>query len=104
MPENRRRSFYANVLDEAERQELRAAAAVQDIDEEIAVMRVRIKSLVKSEDIEALTRCMNTLARLVATRYNVTHHEKKGIKEAMTNVLRDVALPLGIVLGDKFTK
>jgi hypothetical protein len=104
MPEKRRRSFYANVLDEAERQELRAAAAVQDIDEEIAVMRVRIKSLVKSEDIEALTRCMNTLARLVATHFNVTKHEKRGIKEAMTNVLRDVALPLGIVLGDKFMK
>lgn len=104
MPEKRRRSFYANVLDEAERQELKAAAALDGIDDEIALMRIRIKNLARSEDIDDLTRCMNTLARLVATRFNVTKHEKRGIKKAMSNVLRDIALPLGIVLGDKLMK
>jgi len=41
----------------------------------------------------------NTLAGLVKTRYNITKEQKKGLKEAIGNVLRDVALPLGIGIG-----
>ena len=41
----------------------------------------------------------NTLARLVRTRYNITKEQKKGLKEAIGNVLKDVALPLGIGIG-----
>ncbi len=104
MSQKSRRSFYASVLDEAERQELKAAANVDGIDDEIALIRVRIKDLARSEDIEDLTRCLSVLARLVTTRYNVSKNDKKGIKEAMTNVLRDIALPLGIVVGDKLLK
>lgn len=104
MPEKSRRSFYANVLDEAERQELKAAAALDGIDDEIALMRIRIKKLASSENIDDLTRCMTTLARLVATRYNVTKHDKKGLKEAFANVLRDIALPLGIIAGNKLLR
>ena len=41
----------------------------------------------------------NTLARLIRTRFNISKKDKKGLKEAITNVLRDVALPLGIGIG-----
>jgi len=41
----------------------------------------------------------NALARLVKTRYNITKEQKKGLKEAIGNVLRDIALPLGIGVG-----
>lgn len=101
MPERKRRSFYANVLDEAERQELKAAAALDGIDDEIALMRFRIKQLARTTNVDDLTRCMTALCRLVSTRYNVTKHEKKGIREAMTTVLRDIALPLGIHVLEK---
>lgn len=101
MPKRKRRSFYANVLDEAERQELKAAAALDGIDDEIALMRFHIKQLARTTSTDDLTRCMNSLCRLVSTRYNVTKHEKKGIREAMTTVLRDIALPLGIKILDK---
>ncbi|MCJ7520976.1 MAG: hypothetical protein MUP21_01960 [Dehalococcoidia bacterium] len=43
----------------------------------------------------------NTLARLLRTRYNLSQHEGKGIKDAITNVLTDLAIPLGVNLGTK---
>jgi hypothetical protein len=102
MSEKRHRSFYSNALDEAERQELRSAVALEGIDDEIAVIRLRIKKLVKSEDIDDLTRCTNALCRMLMTRYAVEGKSKKSLKEALTNVLRDIALPLGIAaIGKK---
>jgi len=98
------RRFYTQALDEAELVDFQAAAGIEGIDDEITLMRLRIKDLVHVEDIEPLAMAMRTLARLVATRYNVGRHDKKGIKDAIGNVLRDIALPLGIVAGQKFLK
>lgn len=90
------RSFYSNALDEAERLELKSAVAIEGIDDEIAVMRVRIKKLVRSADIEELTRCTNALCRMLTTRYAIEGKSKKSLKAALGNVLRDIALPLGL--------
>ena len=95
MAGKRPRSFYSSALDEAERIELRSAVALEGIDDEIAVMRVRIKKLIKTTDIEELTRCTNALCRMLITRYAIEEKSKRSIKEAIGNVLRDVALPLG---------
>ena len=46
----------------------------------------------------------NALARLVRTRYNISKADKKGLKEAIGSVLRDVALPLGIGIGATLNK
>jgi hypothetical protein len=103
MPEKPRRprSFYASALDEAERLELRSAFTLDGIDNEIAVLRVRIKKLVKSDDIEELTRCTNALCRMLITRYTVEGKSKRSLKQAIGNVLRDIALPLGIAVITK---
>ena len=96
------RRFYTQALDEAEKVEFAAAAGIVGIDDEIALMRLRIKRLVHTDDIDPLAIAMRTLARLVATRYNISKHDKKGIKAAIGAVLRDIALPLGITLGSQF--
>jgi hypothetical protein len=95
MAEKRHRSFYSNALDEAERIELKSAVALEGIDDEIAVMRIRIKKLLKFADVEELTRCTNALCRMLITRYAIEGKSKKSLKVALGNVLRDVALPLG---------
>ena len=46
----------------------------------------------------------NALERLVRTRYNITKEQKQGLKEAIGNVLRDVALPLGIGIDTTINK
>ena len=73
---------------------------MEGIDDEIALLRVKIKSILSHdpENMKLVMEATNTLARLVKTRYNITREQKKGLKEAIGNVLRDVALPLGIAV------
>jgi hypothetical protein len=42
----------------------------------------------------------NALAHLVKTRYNISKEQRKGLKEAIGNVLRDIAIPLGIGVAE----
>ena len=46
----------------------------------------------------------DTLARLVRVKYNISKKDKKGLKEAIGNVLKDIALPLGIGIGTTINK
>ena len=82
------------------------AAGVEGIDDEIALLRVKIKSILSRdpENIKLITQYTNALARLVKTRYNITREQKKGLKEAIGNVLREVAIPLGIGIGEAVAK
>jgi len=102
----RKHGFYAKVLDEAEQLDLELASGVEGIDDEIALLRVKIKSILEKdpENIRLLAAATNALARLVKTRYNITKEQKKGLKEAIGNVLRDVALPLGLGIGTTINK
>ena len=102
----RKHGFYSKVLDEAERLDLELAQGVEGIDDEIALLRVKIKSILESdpENIKLIMEATNTLARLVRTRYNITKEQKKGLKEAIGNVLKDIALPLGIGIGTTISK
>ncbi len=97
----RKHGFYSKVLDEAGRLDFELATDVNGIDDEIALLRVKIKSLLEHdpENIKLIMQATNTLAGLVKTSYNISKEDKKGLKEAIANVLRDVALPLGIGIG-----
>ena len=97
----RKHGFYSKVLDEVERLDLELAQGVEGVDDEIALLRVKIKSILGSdpENVRLIMEATNTLARLVRTRYNITKEQKKGLKEAIGNVLKDIALPLGIGIG-----
>ena len=97
----RKHGFYSKVLNEAEQLDFDLAAGVNGIDDEIALLRVKIKSILENdpENIKLIMQATNTLAGLVKTSYNMTKEQKKGLKEAIGNVLRDVALPLGIGIG-----
>ena len=93
--------FYSRALDEAEILDMEEAAGVNGIDDEIALLRVKIKSVLEKdpENIKLIMQATNTLAGLVKARYNITAQQRKGLREAIGNVLRDVALPLGISIG-----
>jgi len=97
----RRHGFYSKVLEEADQLDFELASGVEGIDDEIALLRVKIKSILEKdpENVRLIMQATNALARLVKTRYNITKEQKKGLKEAIGNVLRDVALPLGIGIG-----
>jgi hypothetical protein len=102
----RKHGFYARVLDEAERLDFELASDVEGIDDEIALLRVKIKSLLENdpENISLLMQATNALAHLVKTKYNISKEQRKGLKAAIGNVLRDIAIPLGIGVAEVITK
>ena len=99
----RKHGFYSKALDEAERLQLEEAGYVEGIDEEIALLRVKLRQFVEKEPdrIDLHLEAANTIARLIRTRYQITKEQKKSLKEAIAKVLTEVAVPLGIVLGMK---
>ncbi len=101
-PSAKKPGFYARILDDAERLDYEAASGVDGIDDEIALLRVEIKKAMSGGDaanLELLVKATNALERLIRTRYNITKEQRKGLKEAIGNVLKDIAIPLGIKLG-----
>ena len=102
-----RQGFYSRVLDEAEKLDFELASGVEGIDDEIALLRVEIKKAIAGGDpsnLKLLVGATNALERLIRTRYQITREQRKGLKEAIGNVLRDVAVPLGIGIGATINK
>lgn len=94
----RKRVFYGQALNEAERLELEEASGVEGIDEEIAILRVKLRELIVAapEKFDLHLKLATTIARLVTARYNITKEQKKSLKEAITRVLTEIAIPLGV--------
>lgn len=102
----RKHGFYSRVLDDNERADFELATGVEGIDGEIALLRVKIKSLAERDpqNIRLIMQAINTLERLVRTKYSIGKEDKKGLRDAIANVLKDIALPLGIGLGTAIKK
>ncbi|MBN1855328.1 MAG: hypothetical protein JW846_00045 [Dehalococcoidia bacterium] len=94
-------NFYVRALSEAERPQLLEAAGVEGIDGEISLLRIRLRELVEQspERIDMQMDLATAIARLVKTRYHISSQQKKSLKTAVTRVLEEVAVPLGIGIG-----
>ena len=99
-PFTRTHGFYSKVLTVEEQAIYDQAMNVEGMDTEIALLRVKILSIIAHDpdNIKLLTYATNALARLLMTKYNITKTDKPGVKEAVLNVFRDVAFPLGIAV------
>ena len=76
---------------------------VEGVDEEIALLRVKLRELLKEqpERIDLHFEAANIIARLVKTRYQITREQKKSLKEAIQKVLTELAVPAGVEVGGK---
>ena len=99
----RKAEFYAKVLDEAEKLDFQTASSIEGMDDEIAILRLKIRQImVKDRDnIALMMAATSMLAKLVRTRYNMNKNQKKGLKEAIGNVLKNYAIPIGAALLNK---
>ncbi len=91
-------SFYSRALDEAEGLDFELAQGVEGIDDEIALLRLKIKSILESDpdNIKLIAEATNALSRLVMARYKMGSSHKKALAHAIGGVLKDLAVPLGI--------
>ena len=99
----KKKEFYAKVLNEAEKLDFQTACDIEGIDDEIALLRLKIRDMVAKDkkDIQLMMTASGMLTKMVRTRYNMTKNQKKGLKEAIGKVLKDYAIPLTAALLNK---
>lgn len=95
---NKKQGFYSKVLDEAEKISLEEARDIEGLDEEIAILRVRLRKLIEEDPgkIDLHLKMIAAIARLVGIRYDISKEQKKSLREAITKVITDIAVPLGV--------
>jgi hypothetical protein len=102
----RKHGFYSAKMDELELMEYENATAIQGLDEEIALLRVKIKSLVQRDphNIKLLIQATNQLAKLIIAKSDTGKDDKETIAQAIGNVLKNISLPAGIGIIELITK
>lgn len=90
--------FYGRTLDEAEQVDLQDAAGVQGLDAEVALVRIMLRRLIAEQpgEVKLQLSAVNTLAKLLHARYQLSAEQRNSLKEAILKVLTEVAIPLGI--------
>ena len=88
------RKFYESVLTEAERGDFVAAFEVEGVDEEIALLRLRLRSALRDrpEDLPLLFKGVDLLVRLVVRRYGLPKQSAEDFQGAIEKVLASLSL------------
>lgn len=96
------KGFYASALSEAERILLPEALQVEGLDEEIAVLRMQLRSLMAEtdpEDKEAIKlkiRSIETLLKAVSTKYRLSPKAEADLAQSIKGVLEGIGGALGL--------
>ncbi len=93
----RKHGFYSNALDKSEKRNLKHAQTVEGLDEEINLLRVKIKSVVENDpdNVRLIAQATISLGRLLRTRDRLFSTDSDRLSKAMGNVIRDVLIPMG---------
>ncbi len=94
------RPFYESSLTHAERDLLTVAREIEGLREEIAVLRVKLRTAIKKhpDDIRLLTHGVSELVRAVSAQYRLSPKARRDLAESFTNLLNslgDQLLPVG---------
>lgn len=79
-------------MTEAEREHLKAARKIEGLEEEVAVLRVRLLTALKErpDDYELMMAGVGMLVRAVATQYRLSPKARKDLADRMTAVLNSL--------------
>ena len=82
--------FYADALSEAERDDLPVALAIEGVDQEIALLRLRLRRAIEEhpEDLAVMFKGIDLLAKTVATRYRLSKRAERDLADSLANVVR----------------
>ena len=97
----RTHGFYSKVLTAAEQLDLEVASDIEGIDDEIDLLRVKIKHccLEDPDNIAIILEATSALARLIKVKYNLDAKQGRGVKDAIIDVVKELAIPMGIGVG-----
>lgn len=93
--------FYGSALDAAERIELEEASKIKGLDQEIAVLRTKLRAVLKEhkEDFPLMLRGMDLLVKAVSARYRLSKEAEENLSESLANVVRGVG---GLLMPEAF--
>ena len=98
------RGFYGEAMKEAERLALPQAMQVDGVDQEIALLRLRLRSAIVAdpEDLTVMFKGIELLAKVVATRYRLGKTGREEIQEALVSAFTDLktAMSSGDEVGE----
>lgn len=82
--------FYADALSESEQADLPIALEIEGVDQEIALLRLRLRSAIeeKPEDMALMLRGIDLLAKTVSTRYRLSKRAERDLSASLANVVR----------------
>jgi len=88
--------FYAKALGEAERRELPEARQMEGLDEEIAVMRVRLQRALKERpgDVQLISKGLDLLVKAVAAKYRLSPKARKDLSDSIAGVVQGIGMAL----------
>ena len=93
----RKHGFYSRSLTRAQKRELKNAVTLKGVDEEIALVRIKLKSILDNDPDNArlFNLAVSSLVRLLRFKYKYEgpNHEEK-LRIAFGNVWRDYVLPV----------
>jgi hypothetical protein len=99
--------YYAKVFTKDEKHDYCLAGKVEGIDQEIALIRHTLKSLAGQNDaasILLMNRTANSLNKLIRTRERVQSSRFSNFQQAITAVVEDFLIPMGVNIGSDFSK
>ena len=91
-----KRGFYAQALSEAEQVLLPEAMEIEGLDEEIALLRVKLRTALEEqpEDVKLMFKGLELLVKALSARYRLSQQAEAELTERVEAVLRDLGAPL----------
>ena len=85
----RKHGFYSAVFTGQDKVNLNQAAEINGLDEEIALLRARLRSVVKNDpdNIRLISEAASTLARLMRTSHKLGFSRAENMEQARWNVI-----------------
>ena len=98
--------FYSNALTTDEQESLDNAGDVVGIDSEIALLRVKIESILKHDpdNVALIAKAVTALTRMLMARNRIRKEDGGGLKQAVIDALKELAMPVGIGIGNVLRK
>lgn len=90
----RARSFYREALNEAEKWE--RARQMEGLDEEIALLRVRLKETLEErpQDMQLIAKGVDLLVKAVAAKYRLSPKAQRELSDSIAGVVRSIGTVL----------
>ena len=91
-----RGSFYEAALSEADRADLPAARGIEGLEDEIAILRLRLRDAVAAhpDDLEVIERGVRLLVQSLLAEHRLSSREAKGVTDSATVFIEQFARTL----------